>query len=270
MSVAIQGESASFHHQAAQQWFGPDIGIVPCESFDDVFGALNRREATHAVIAVENSLYGSINEVLDLIEAHGYPIIGELSLHIQQQLVTLPGASLSRITRVYSHPVALAQCRQFLDANLPHAERIEYHDTAASVERITNEKDPTRAAISGRMSASLYGLPILAENIEDNHANFTRFLVLSLNNEPVKDISKASLVITTDHTPGALARVLNALSSQGVNLSKLQSRPIIGKPWSYRFYLDIEAEETTIEDSIELLKNTAAETTVLGCYKAAI
>lgn len=270
MTVAIQGVSASFHHQAAQLWFGDSVSIIPCDSFGDVFGALNRHEASHAVIAVENSLYGSINEVLDLIEAHGYPIIGEISLKIEQQLIALPGATLSKITRVYSHPVALAQCQQFLDTHLPRAERIEYHDTAASVEYVKAQNYPSFAAIAGRVSASLHDLPILAENIEDNHANFTRFFVLSTADMPAKKITKASLVITTDHAPGALASILTKLAEKGANLTKLQSRPIIGQPWSYRFYIDIEADEATIKACVDLLKNTAATTTVLGYYEAAL
>jgi len=269
MNVAIQGASASFHHQAALSWFGKDISIVACESFGDVFGALNRREVRDAVIAVENSLYGSINEVLDLVEAHGYPIVGEVYLRIEQQLIGFPGMPLDKITRVYSHPVALAQCRDFLDAHLPNAERIEYHDTAASVELVKFQNDPSHAAIAGTMSADLHDLSVLAKNIEDNHANFTRFLVLSSEDRRTKTISKASVVITTDHTPGALASILTKLASTGANLTKLQSRPIIGQPWNYRFYLDIEADEHTVTRCIDLLENTAVKTTVLGLYEAA-
>lgn len=270
MSVAIQGVPASFHHQASQLWFGNDVSIIPCDSFSDVFGALNRHEAKYAVIAIENSLYGSINEVLDLIEAHAYPIIGEISLKIEQQLISLPDAQLHKITRVYSHPVALAQCQQFLDAHLPNAERIEYHDTAASVELIKAQNNPAFAAIAGRTGALLHKLPILAENIEDNHANFTRFLILSTDAAEANKITKASLVITTDHTPGALAGILVKLAEKGANLTKLQSRPIIGQPWNYRFYMDIEADETVIKDCVDMLKNTAAKTTVLGYYEAAL
>ncbi|HEX6416538.1 MAG TPA: prephenate dehydratase domain-containing protein [Candidatus Saccharimonadales bacterium] len=269
MNVAIQGAQASFHHQAAASWFGQAVSIIECDSFGDVFGTLNRHEAAQAVIAVENSLYGSINEVLDLVEAHGYPIVGEVYLPIEQQLITLPNVSLSQITRVYSHPVALAQCQHFLDTHLPNAERVEYHDTAASVELIKSLGNPAYAAISGRMSAELHGLPILSENIEDNRANITRFLVLSAGGKKPNDVSKASFVIATDHTPGALARILAGLASHGANLTKLQSRPIIGEPWNYRFYIDIEADASTIEECIDFLKNTAVKTTVLGKYNAA-
>lgn len=269
MRVAIQGESGSFHHQVAQQLFD-DASIVACETFGDVFGALNEHRAETAIVAVENSLYGSINEVLDLIEAHRYPIVGEVYLRIKQQLIALPGATEQTITKIYSHPVALAQCEQYLDVHFPKSQRIEYHDTAASVAYIKKLGDKTVAAIAGTAAAGLYNLPILAANIEDNKANFTRFLVLSLDPRAQPQVTtKASLVVTTGHQPGALAQVLTTFATTGANLTKLQSRPIIGQPWKYRFYIDVETDSATLEQTIATIKKDGATVTVLGTYVAA-
>lgn len=267
MRIAIQGEDGSFHHQAACEWFGNDVQTVACETFGDVFGALNRFEATGAIVAIENSLYGSINEVYDLIESHHYPIVGEVYLRIEQQLISLPGATASDITHIYSHPVALAQCEHYLDTHFPDAERIEYHDTAASVEFIKKKNEKSMAAIAGRGAAELHDMPVLAKNIEDNKANFTRFLVLGANNQILKDTDKASLVIQTDHTPGALARVLTVFASAGINLTKLQSRPIVGKAWRYRFYIDVEIAGEKLAALLEEIRSDETVVTVLGEYK---
>lgn len=269
MRIAIQGEAGSFHHQVASDWFGETANIVPCGSFNEVFGALARHDADMIVTAVENSLYGSINEVLDLIESYRFPIVGEVFLRVEQQLIGLPGADLKKLTKVYSHPVALAQCEAFLDANLPKAERIEHHDTAASVEFIKKLNDPHAAAIAGRTAAELYDVPILAETIEDNKANYTRFLVLSPREISVPGANKASLVVTTDHTPGALGRVLAAFSDRGANLTKLQSRPIVGQPWKYRFYIDVETTPAVLADALHAIQKDGAAATVLGTYEAA-
>jgi prephenate dehydratase len=269
MRVAIQGEAGSFHHQVAKQWFGNDVSIVPGETFGEVFATLARFEADMVVTAVENSLYGSINEVLDLLESYQFAVVGEVFLRVGQQLIGLPGADLKNITKIYSHPVALAQCEQFLESNLPHAERIEHHDTAASVEFVKKLGDSHAAAIAGETAATLHGLPVLARDIEDNKANYTRFLVLSPRAERVTGANKASLVITTDHAPGALGRVLAAFAGRGANLTKLQSRPIIGEPWKYRFYLDVETSPQILADTLAEIKKEGVETTVLGTYVAA-
>lgn len=269
MRIAIQGEQGSFHHQVAKTWFGNDVQILPAETFSDVFGILNRHETTKAIVAIENSLYGSINEVYDLIESHHYAIVGEVYLRIEQQLIALPGAKPTDITHIYSHPVALAQCENYLDVHFPNAERIEHHDTAGSVEFIKNTDDTSMAAIAGRVAADLYSLPILAENIEDNKANYTRFLVLDADPAPNTDTDKASLVVQTDHKPGALAKVLTTFADAGVNLTKLQSRPIIGKVWQYRFYIDVETSGDKLRALMREIEKNGTAVTVLGEYKSA-
>jgi prephenate dehydratase len=269
MRVTIQGENGSFHHEAAKKWFGSDVELVPAETFIDVFGILNRHGADTAVVAVENSLYGSIDPVLDLIEKHHYPIVGEVFLRIEQQLISLPGTLLKNVERVYSHPVALAQCVTYLDKYMPHAERVEYHDTASSVGLIKELGSTTAVAIAGRGAAALHGLPILVENIEDNKENFTRFLVLDPRGNHEKQTNKVSFLLTTPHHPGALAKVLSIFATSEANLTKLESRPIIGTPWKYRFYIDIETSAEQFEQARQIIEKDGASITVLGLYKAA-
>jgi prephenate dehydratase len=270
MHVVTQGEIGSFHHQAIEQWFGNDVDIIPANTFGNVFDALDRSEAGTAVVAVENSLYGSINEVLDLIETHHYPIIGEVYLRIEQQLIGLPKATLEKVTKIYSHPVALAQCEQYFDNHFPNAQRIEYHDTAASVECIKQLGDPSAVAVAGRAAAAYHHLPILAENIEDNKANFTRFLILSREQSSSQTTNKASIVLVADNAPGSLARALAQFATANINLTKLQSRPIVGTPWKYRFYIDLEASKEQLERIIAAIqKDDNTTITILGTYTAA-
>lgn len=264
MRIAIQGEKASFHDAAAGKWFDFPISLVPCESFSEVFGALNRHEADGAIVAMENSLYGSINQVYDLIESHGYPIVGEVHLPIHHQLIGTPD---SEITHIYSHPVALAQCEDYLETHYPEAEKIEYHDTAAAVEFIKAKADPSFAAIASKEAAKLHGMSILAENIEDNPANFTRFLVIQPEGKVPKNADRTSLVITTNHTPGALAKVLTVFADMDINLSKLQSRPIIGEPWKYRFYLVLDTAGEKLQKALSAIEPLTDTVTILGQYR---
>ena len=266
MRVAIQGELASFHDVAAKQWFGEEVMTVSCESFSEVFGSLNRHESDACVVAIENSLYGSINQVYDLIESHSYPIIGEVHLPIHQQLIAQ--ADRAEITHIYSHPVALAQCEAFLDANYPDAKRVEFQDTAGAVRFIGEQQNPNYAAIASKEAAGIYGLEVINQNIEDNPANFTRFLVLQPNGIVPDDANRTSLVLTTTHTPGALAKILNVLAEHGINLSKLQSRPIVGKPWHYKFYLVLDAAGPDLGATISEMRKYTESLKVLGQYRS--
>lgn len=180
MRVAIQGEAGSFHDEVAHKWFGPSVQVVPTESFADVFEALQNKKADYAVIAISNSTFGLITESNDLIAAHPYIQIGTVDLPIAQQLIGLPGTRLGDIKTVYSHPVALPQCSEFLSRALPQATLVSYHDTAASVRLIKSLSDPSCAAIAGRQAAQLYSLPILAADIENDKANTTSFVVLKV------------------------------------------------------------------------------------------
>lgn len=264
MRIAIQGDIASFHHAAAIKWLNADAAIVPCETFDEVFGKLNRHEAEIGLVAIENSLYGGINHVYDLIESHRYPIIGEVHLPVHQQLIGTPNHA---ITHIYSHPVALAQCQEYLEINYPDAIRVEYHDTAAAVEYIKQQDNPALAAIASREAAVHHDVPIITENIEDNPANFTRFLVVQPDGVVPSNADRTSLVITTNHTPGALARILTIIADNNINLSKLQSRPIIGEPWRYRFYLVLDTAGEPLHAVLRQLKPLTESLTILGEYK---
>lgn len=178
MRIAIQGEIGSFHEAAAKQWFGEDCIILPQETFKGVFEALKTGRAEAAVVAIENSNYGPIAESLQLLKAYNYPCIGEVSLPVHQQLITLPGVTLATIKKVYSHPVALAQSSEFLDTYLPRVERIQHFDTAAAVRHIKTLGDPAYAAIASQGAAEIYQLPILATDIETDKTNVTRFVIL--------------------------------------------------------------------------------------------
>lgn len=265
MKISIQGARHSFHDQAARQWFdASDIEIVEATTFRSVFESLAIGSANTAVVAIENTLYGGINQVYDLIEEYRFPIVGEIHLPIHHQLIGTPGAVISQI---YSHPVALAQCEQYLRAQYPDAERIEYHDTAAAVSYIKQLNSPGAAAIASSDAASAHKMTIIDHNIEDNPHNFTRFLIIDPQGVAPDDANRASCVITTDHTPGALATVLTTLAGQGINLAKLQSRPIVGQPWHYKFYLVVDAPKAQLEYLAQLLEPHVETYTLLGAYR---
>ncbi len=269
--VAIQGDKASFHDIAASQIFGDDSSRFFCDSFRSTFCTLVDDDADYALCAIENSLYGSINEVYDLLLKHKLQIIGEVYLRIEQCLIGLPDAKIEDITKVYSHPVALAQCERYLDVTLSHAEREEHHDTAASVELVKQLEDPTVAAIASKESAALHGLEVLANSIETNKQNYTRFVALSKSKTTDDNPNKTSLVLELDHTPGALYRALGVFANNDVNLTKLQSRPITDKAWHYIFYIDIEVGNTNkkFQTVIDALTQEGCSVTQLGSYKSA-
>ncbi len=271
-TIAIQGDVASFHDIAAKDFFG-ESSRAYCDTFADTFAALADGRADNAVVAIENSLFGSINEVYDLLLKHSFSIIGEVYLRIDQCLIGLPGTKLEDVTTVYSHPVALAQCEAFLDENVPQALRSEYHDTAAAVKLVKEQGDAHAVAIAGKEAAELYGMEVLAENIETNKENYTRFVALSRTAPVVSgEESKTSLVLTTSHQPGALYQALGTFAKRSMNLSKLQSRPIIGKAWHYMFYVDVggAATEPAFQEALVELKEQGCEVTLLGSYKSGL
>jgi prephenate dehydratase len=271
--IAIQGEQASFHDVAAEQFFGADTGRVFSETFEDAFRALHDGSADFTLCAIENSLYGSINTVYDLLTKYHCHIFGEVYLRIEQCLIGLPGTKVTDIKAVYSHPVALAQCEAYLDAILPEADRHEHHDTAGSVAFIKKLGDPAAAAIASREAAELYGLEVLAESIETNKENYTRFVCLAPSEAfTPPQANKSSVVITTSHTPGALYRALGSFAERGINISKIQSRPIIGEAWSYMFYLDVHAgiQDNVLQAAFHELATQDCTIKVLGSYTNAL
>ena len=269
--IAIQGAQASFHDIAARRLFGNDIDIVSCDTFAQTFRVLKDGQADGAVCAIENSLHGSINEVYDLLLKYHFPIVGEVYLRIDQCLVGLPGAFIGNIAEVYSHPVALAQCESYLDTKMPGVRRFEAHDTAGSVAFVKERNDPRLAAIAGKAAAELHGMAILAENIETNPQNYTRFVVLGKHGQTAPNKTKTSLVLQTNHRPAALYTALGAFAKRSLNLTKLQSRPIIGNAWKYLFYVDIEAADTDklFLAALDDLRSQDCQVTILGSYGTA-
>ena len=268
--VAIQGQQASFHDIAARRFLGTHIKIVNCETFESTFAALATGQADKIVVALENSLFGSINQTYDLLLKYKFWIAGEVYLHIKQCLIGLPSAQLSEIREVYSQLPALAQCETFLDTKLPHAKRIEQHDTAASVAAVKEWNNPHKAAIASVEAAELYGLKVLAQEIETYKHNYTRFVLLEKSPRVIKNANKTSLVLTTDHKPGALYNALGIFADKQMNLTKLQSRPIMGKAWHYMFYIDVSsaAETDDFKQAQQKLKKQGCHITILGSYAA--
>ncbi len=240
MKIAIQGEPGSFSHEAALKLV-PGAEILPCALSAEVFAKLDEGAAAAAVIPIENSLAGSVLEHFDLLLKHDVKVVRETLLRIRHNLIAIEGASLDEIERVYSHPVALAQCRRFLAAH-PSMKAIAFYDTAGSVKQLAEQQDPYAAAIASEAAAAYYGAKILALGIEDDAENYTRFFLVRRSSEAGSDpeASKMSIAFTVENRPGSLVAALSALSAMGTNLTKIESRPVHGKPWEYIFYVDCQ------------------------------
>jgi prephenate dehydratase len=271
MRVAIQGQAASFHDQAARHLLGQELTILPCETFTDVFKTLDDGEADMAVVAIENTIHGAINDTYDLLEQYQFSIQAEHWLKIEQCLIGLPGATIQSIKHVYTHSVALDQCESFLETHLQHASWDVHHDTAGSVADVKKWGDPTKAAIASTYAAEYYGLPVLARNIETNHHNYTRFVVLAVQQNSIDQANKTSLILRTSHEEGALYKALGLLVAEHINLTLLVSRPIVGNPGHSRFYIDVSAgmHELRLQRALQKLIEPDAHTRVLGSYQAA-
>jgi prephenate dehydratase len=269
MKISIQGNSGSFHDIAARQLFGTDYTQLQRTTFTEVFHDVQTKQADIAIVAIENSSVGSINEVYDLLLKSGVKIVGELYMRISHNLIGYKHTKLSDIQIVYSHPMAIMQCELFLDTKLSQAEIHERHDTAESVEYVANLKDPTLAAIGSTEAAKLHNLEILVPNIETNKHNYTRFIVLSLQNNKDKNTNKTSIVVTAKNIPGALHKILGIFANRGINLTKIESRPIIGKSWEYYFYIDFESGLNTsiTQDALKELAKYTNSIAILGTYQ---
>lgn len=270
MKVAIQGKLGSFHAQAATQWFGEDVTLLECASFSEVFHQADTGSADALVTAVENTIYGSINEVYQLIDETNWPIVGEIKLPIAHQLIALPDTGLTQLRHIYSHPVALAQCRHTIERLLPNTEMVEYFDTAGAVELVATSADPTIAAIASREAAKLHNLPVLHANMQDDERNATRFLVLS-KHAPRQSQSpnRASTVLVTNHEPGALVDALNVFAEHGINLVKVQSQPIVGSPWNYKFFIVADCSPAQLNTALGSIESRGHSLKILGTYRAA-
>ena len=270
MKIAIQGEFGSFSHEAALKLI-PEGVVVPCALSADVFAALDSGAVEAAVIPIENSLAGSVLEHFDLLLTHDVRVVRETLLRIRHNLIALPGVAVDEIERVYSHPVALAQCRRFLAAH-PAMKALAAYDTAGSVKQLMEEQERHAAAIASEAAARHYGAQILASGIEDNPANFTRFFLVRRAAEAVNDPepNKMSLAFSVKNRPGSLVVALVELAAMGTNLTKIESRPVQGKPWEYVFFVDcqIRSEEEG-ESAIETLRPHCAMVKELGRYREA-
>lgn len=266
--VAIQGIRASFHEEAALRYFGENTQTIECNSFKQTFEALKNKAADYVVMAIENSIAGSILPNYTLLLDYGFPVVGEIYLPIQLHLMALPGVKFEDAKFVTSHPIALRQCVDFFD-EYPHLKIVESNDTAACAKRIRDEQLTDTVAIANTLAAKLYGLDVLERRIESNKKNFTRFLILTNHdNVEKKSANKASLCFQVSNKVGALAKVLNIFAEESVNMSKIQSMPILGKRNEYNFYVDIEWDEQKQYDtSIRQILKYTHNFNILGEYE---
>lgn len=268
MKVAIQGEPGSFSHEAAGK-IVPDAEILHCALSVEAFAALAEGRVDAAVIPIENSLAGSVTEHFDLLLKHDLKIVSEMLLRIRHNLISVSGANISEIDRVFSHPIALAQCRKFI-ADHPRMQAFPFYDTAGSVKQIVEQRDRYAAAIASKAAAEFYGAQILAANIEDNPENFTRFYLILRASEAIspQDANKVSLAFALDNQPGSLVKALSSIAGLGANLTKIESRPVPGKPWEYIFYIDAQLKNPTQDEQIlEALRPHCSMVKELGLYR---
>lgn len=273
MRVAFQGEPGAFSEAAAIQLLGESIATVPRPTFEAAFHAVPEGAADALLAPVENTLAGSVVRVYDLLLDSDLTIAAETILPIEHHLIGLPGATLEGLRSVASHPMALAQCESFFVAH-PHLKRIPAEDTAGSVREVMARGDKRAAGIAGRRAAVHYGAAILKEAIQDNRENFTRFFLLLPAREAGawadRGARKMSVALRLAHQPGALLAALEPFARHGVNLQKIESRPIHGRPWEYQFFLDVEADSASrLDAALAEVRRATSEARVLGLYAAA-
>lgn len=275
MQIAIQGIVGSFHDIAAHQYFkDQDIELICCDTFEDLFQAMRDNDGCLGLMAIENTIAGSLLHNYELLRDSGMVIIGEHKLHIEHSIMCLPDDDWSTLTEVNSHPVALMQCRKYLKQH-PSLKVVEAEDTAGSAEMISRLGLRGHAAICHAGAAPLYGLKVLENSIEDNKHNFTRFLALadSWNADSFRELgqtNKASIVFALPHEEGSLSKILTILSFYKINLTKIQSLPIIGREWEYLFYVDVSYDNyIRYRQSIDAVRPLCKELRILGEYTEA-
>lgn len=273
--VAIQGGYGANHEIATRAFFeGEDIDIVPCHTFPELFATIKADPSIYGMVAIENTLVGSILANYTLLKDSGLVIIGEYKLRIQHQLMTLPGQTIDDLTEVRSHPMALAQCEEFFKA-YPKIKLVEHEDTALSAKEISDNQERGVGSIAPYLAAELYGMEIIASGIETNKRNYTRFLVVSDHGKIEVDellnsgrINKASLVFSLPHEEGSLSKVLTILAFYGINLSKIQSMPVVGNEWEYLFYVDVVFNNyTRYLQSLDAFRPLTKKLRILGEYE---
>ena len=270
--VAIQGGLGAYHEIAARNYFSDDeVSILPCITFRDIFTEAKKDPQLIGVMAIENTIVGGLLQNHDLLKLNDLWIAGECKLRISHCLAALPGQNVSNIKEVTSHPMALMQCDDFLDT-MPNVKVVEHEDTALAAKEIADNNLNGVAAICSSYAAELYNLEVLAYGIETNKRNFTRFLVLAQEQmlaelQKNNNIDKSSLVFVLPHSEGSLSRVLSVLSFYGINLTRIQSLPIIGREWEYQFYIDLTfSDYHRYKQSIEAIMPLVADLKILGEY----
>jgi prephenate dehydratase len=265
--VAIQGTKASFHEQAAFKFFGKDIQTIECESFKQTCESMEHDEADFVVMAIENSIAGSLLPNYTLLRDYNFTITGEVYLPIELHLMALPGVKFEDIKYVTSHPIALRQCIDFID-QFPQLKVVESSDTAACAKKIRDEQLTDTVAIANTLAAELYGLNIIERRIESNRKNYTRFLILKKSpDQEIPGSNKASICFQVGNAVGSLAKVLNIFAEQGINLSKIQSMPVLGKRNEYNFYIDIEwSDMQSYDNAIRKVLKYSVNFNIMGEY----
>jgi len=269
LKVAFQGELGAYSEMAVYSFFGSSVEVKPCESFDEVFESVKTGEVDRGVVPIENSIEGSVNRTYDLFLEYDLKVCGEIIIRISHCLIAHKGTSLEQIKTVYSHPQALAQCRQFLEQHKLKA--ISTFDTAGSVKLIKEQGLMDAAAIASERAAQLYDMEILAREIEDVKNNSTRFFVLNKKDSPYTGQDKTSIIFAAKSVPGALYRVLKEFADRNINLTKIESRPTKSTPWEYHFYLDFEGHRTEPKcmEALNSIKDKTIFVKILGSYRAA-
>lgn len=272
--IAIQGRNGSFHDIAAHEYFkGEQIQVICCATFEDVFKEMEKDPTIIGMMAIENTIAGSLLHNYELLTASGTTVVGEHKVHIQHSICCLPEEDWDSINEIDSHPVALMQCRGFL-AKHPEMKAVECEDTAGSAEEIRKNNLRGKAAICHASAAALYDMKVLEDSIEDNKHNYTRFLILSNPRKadflrPLENTNKSSIVFSLPHSEGSLSKVLTILSFYDINLTKIQSLPVIGHEWEYLFYVDVTFENLTrYRQSIDAIIPLTKELKILGEYIA--
>ena len=267
--VAIQGIKGSFHHQVALEYFHQDVDVVECMSFEELVDSMLTGKSNQAVMAIENSIAGSIIPNYALIDKNNLHVIGEYYMDIHQNLMALKGQKLEDILEVHSHPMALLQCMEFLK-KMPNIKVVEDKDTAETARRINQQQLKGIAAIASKTASKMYDLEIVAPEIQTINNNMTRFVILNKENSivPKQEINKASLKFELDHKRGSLAAVLNVMSDCKLSLTKIQSLPKIETPWKYSFFVDVTFDQITdYQKLVKIIEIMAEEFKILGTYK---
>jgi prephenate dehydratase len=269
-TVAFQGERGSFSEEAAYKLLGRKVRLQPFENFSAMFDSVIRGKAKYCLAPIENTLAGSVHENYDHLLANDLHIIAEVNLRIVHNLIAFPGTTLANLRQVYSHPVALAQCGQFFKRH-PQVEKVSFYDTAGSVKMLAQQRIRGAAAIASRIAAEVYNGRILPKHLEDHRENYTRFLLVSKAAKVPPKADKVSIVFSTRNMPGALYKCLSVFALRDIDLTKMESRPLRGRPWEYLFCLDFAGslKEERCRKALDHLTEVTTFLRVLGCYESA-